>query len=115
VGKYKVNRETACKPKEYGGLGILNLTKFASALQMRWLCHEWNDEAKPWVGLGNPCTHQDKELFAAATRVTTENGRRPKDIAPPVFKDSQRKKCPMNGLGEKLTGHTNQLARWPLS
>jgi hypothetical protein len=21
----------------------------------------------------------------------------------------------MNGLGEKLTGHTNQLARWPLS
>jgi hypothetical protein len=76
VGKYKVNRETACKPKEYGGLGILNLTKFASALQMRWLCHEWNDEAKPWAGLGNHCTHQDKELFAAATRVTTGNGRK---------------------------------------
>ena len=36
-GKCKVNWDLVCKPKEYGGLGILNLKKFASALRMRWL------------------------------------------------------------------------------
>jgi hypothetical protein len=46
-GKCKVNWEMVCKPKDCGGLGIFNLTKFASALRMRWLWHEWNDEAKP--------------------------------------------------------------------
>jgi hypothetical protein len=30
-GKCKVNWEAVCKPKDCGGLGILNLTKFASA------------------------------------------------------------------------------------
>jgi hypothetical protein len=73
---------------------------------MRWLWHEWNDETKPWAGLGTPCTPQDKELFAVATRVTIGNGkkvqfweapwldgRRPKDIAPLIFKDSKRRKC----------------------
>jgi hypothetical protein len=75
-GKCKVNREMVCKPKEFGGLGILNLTKFASALRMRRLWHEWNDETKPWAGLGTPCTPQDKELFAAATRVTIGNGKK---------------------------------------
>jgi hypothetical protein len=50
---------------------------------------------KPWVGLGNVCTPQDVDLFAAATKVTIGNGNkalfweaswingtRPKDIAP---------------------------------
>jgi hypothetical protein len=36
-GKCKVNWEAVCKPVEYGGIGILNLAKFSSALQMRWL------------------------------------------------------------------------------
>jgi hypothetical protein len=105
-GKCKVNWEMVCKPKVYGGLGILNLTKFASALRMRWLWHEWKDETKPWVGLGTPCTPQDKDLFAAATRVNIGNGekalfweapwlngRRPKDIAPLIYKRSKRKNC----------------------
>jgi hypothetical protein len=62
-GKCKVNWELVCKPKEYGGLGILNLSKFASALCMRWLWHEWTSEEKAWVGLGNPCTTQDKRAL----------------------------------------------------
>jgi hypothetical protein len=32
LGKCKINLETVYKPKGFGGLGILNLTKFASAL-----------------------------------------------------------------------------------
>lgn len=108
-GKCKVNWEMVCKPKDCGGLGILNLTKFASALRMRWLWHEWKDEAKPWAGLGTPCTMLDNDLFAAATKVTIGdgkkasfwedpwlNGRRPKDIAPLIYKGSKRRKCTVN-------------------
>jgi hypothetical protein len=39
-GKCKVNWETVCKPKDCGGLDILNLAKLASALRIRWLWHE---------------------------------------------------------------------------
>jgi mannosylglycoprotein endo-beta-mannosidase len=104
-GKCKVAWEKVCKPKEFGGLGILNLKKFASALRMRWLWYEWKEESKPWVGLGNPCTPHDKELFSAATKVTIGsgkkaifwdsswlNGLRPRDVAPLIFDISKKKK-----------------------
>jgi hypothetical protein len=103
-GKCKVNRDLVCKPKDKGGLGILNLAKFASPLRLRWLWYEWKEEKKPWVRLGNPCTSSDRELFGAATCVTIGNGKktlfweaawldgmRPKDVAPLIFKLSQRK------------------------
>ena len=105
-GKCKVNWEHVCKPKELGGLGILNLKKFAAALRLRWLWFEWEDDPKPWVGLGNPCTSKDEDLFAAATEVVVGNGdkasfwhsswldgRRPKDVAPLIFDISKRKAC----------------------
>jgi hypothetical protein len=69
-GKCKVSWDMVCKPKEYGSLGILNLAKFASALCIKWFWHEWSDEARPWVGLENPCNNQDKELFAVATKIS---------------------------------------------
>jgi hypothetical protein len=75
-GKCKVNWEMVCKPKDCGGLGILNLTKFSSALCMRWLWHEWDEDPKPWVGLGNTHTPSDKDLFAAATKVSIGNGKK---------------------------------------
>jgi hypothetical protein len=102
-GKCKVNWKMVCKPNECGGLGILNLAKFTSALRMRWL---WDDEPKPCVGLGNPCSASDKDLFAAATKFTIGNmkralfweaswinGSRPKDIAPLIFDLSKTKRC----------------------
>uniref|UniRef100_A0ACD5XJ87 Uncharacterized protein n=1 Tax=Avena sativa TaxID=4498 RepID=A0ACD5XJ87_AVESA len=105
-GKCKVNWETVYKSKKFGGLGILNLNKFAFALRMRWILHEWDEDAKPCVGLGNPCTPHDRELFAASTKVTVGNGKkvlfwdaswlqgmRPKDIAPLIFNISKNKKC----------------------
>jgi hypothetical protein len=72
---------------------------------MRWLWYEWKEESKPWVGLGNPCTPHDKELFSAATKVTIGsgkkaifwdsswlNGLRPRDVAPLIFDISKKKK-----------------------
>jgi hypothetical protein len=105
-GKCKVNWELVCKPKIYGGLGVLNLPKFASALRLRWLWNEWDETPKPWVGLGNPCTSKDHDLFAAATVVNIGNGEkalfwesawlngmRPKDWAPKLFDIARRRKC----------------------
>jgi hypothetical protein len=105
-GKCKVNWELVCKPKEYDGLGILNLSKFVSALRLRWLWNEWNDNPKPWVGLGTPCSTLDKDLFAAATTVNVGDGKRasfwedawlhgvrPRDVAPLIFGLSKKRKC----------------------
>jgi hypothetical protein len=105
-GKCKINWERVCRPKIMGGLGVLNLGKFASALRLRWLWFEWATPAKPWLGLGTPCDEDDRNLFAAATTVKVGNGNkacfwksswldglRPMDIAPSIFKITKRKDC----------------------
>jgi hypothetical protein len=115
------------KPKDCGGLGILNLTKYASTLHLRWLLYEWYLEAKHWVGLGNVCTPQDIDLFLAATNVTIGNGKkalfwdaswingmRPKDIAPLIFDLSKRKKCTIAKALEDNFWVSNQQSRWPI-
>ena len=68
-GKCKINWEQVCKSKMHGGLGILNLEKFATALRLRWLWGAWTDPSKPWVNLGNPWDDKDKDIFVAATKV----------------------------------------------
>ena len=73
---------------------------------MRWLWHEWTDNNKAWIGLGNSCNEKDRELFGAATVVSVGNGEkarfwtspwldglRPKDIAPKLFKLAKRRNC----------------------
>ncbi|CAO2150746.1 unnamed protein product [Urochloa humidicola] len=85
-------------PKENGGLGILDLERFARALRLRWLWHEWVSPDKAWVGTETPCSDIDRLLFTACTTITLGNGkkaafwhsgwiqgRRPKDIAPNLF------------------------------
>jgi hypothetical protein len=59
-GKCKVNWTSTTLPNEYGGLGVLNLNKFATALRVRWLWHEWTSPDKTWVGMEVPCTEKDK-------------------------------------------------------
>ena len=73
-GKCKINWEQVCRPKIMGGLGILNLWKFATALRLRWLWFEWSATPKPWVGLGTPCDEADRDLFAACTTVKIGDG-----------------------------------------
>jgi hypothetical protein len=97
--KCKVNWETVCLPKLYGGLGILHLEKFATALCLRCPWLEWKDNNKIWAGSRNPCNNRDMEIFYAATTIYLGNGRKtsfwhapwlngtmPKYIAPKKFK-----------------------------
>lgn len=103
-GKCKVNWTRTCLPTASGGLGILNLEKFARALRLHWLWHEWKSSEKAWVGTGTPCDDTDKLRFAAATSITIGNGektsfwdsawwegRRMKDVAPLVYAASKKK------------------------
>jgi hypothetical protein len=103
--KCKVNWEVVCWPKKLGGLGILHLDKFATALCLRWPWLEWKDNEKIWAGSDNPCNDNDMELFYTATKITLGDGgktpfwhapwlqgRKPKDIAPKIFDLCKRKK-----------------------
>ena len=104
-GKCKVCWTKVCRPKHLGGLGILDLDKFARALRLRWLWMEWVAPEKPWVGLETPNDEIDRNLFNAATKVSIGDGRKasfwasswlngstPRDIAPKIFDASKRKK-----------------------
>jgi hypothetical protein len=103
--KCKVNWEAMCRPKVFGGLGILHLDKFGTALRLWWPWLEWTSNDKIWAGSGNPCTANDMDIFYAATNITLGNGlkmpfwyapwvhgRKPKDIAPKIFEICKKKK-----------------------
>jgi hypothetical protein len=103
--KCKVNWEAVCRPKIYGGLGILHIDKFATALRLRWPWLEWKDNTKIWAGYGNPCNERDMEIFYAATIISLGDdrktsfwnapwlgGKSPKDVAPKIFDLCKRKK-----------------------
>jgi hypothetical protein len=102
--KCKVNWELVCRPKKYGGLGVLHMEKFAAALRLRWPWLEWKDPTKIWIGSGNPCTNEDMDLFYAATCITLGDGKKtpfwhapwldgtkPIDVAPLIYESSKRK------------------------
>jgi hypothetical protein len=103
-GQCKVNWKIVCRPKDKGGLGILDLEKIARALRLRWPWLLWKDPSKAWIGSENPCNEADMKFFYAATIITIEDGRtanywhkpwlqgrKPKDIAPLIFAISSRK------------------------
>ena len=103
-GKCKVAWSKVCRPKNYGGLGILDLEKFARALRLRWLWFEWVSPDKSWVGLETHNDQLDRDLFNVATKVTIGNGLKasfwssawlngfaPKSLAPLIFAVSKQK------------------------
>jgi hypothetical protein len=103
-GHCLVNCPTTCALRIFGGLGILDLERFARALRLRWLWFRWQHVQRPWAGLTIPCDSTDRDLFHASTIVTVGkgdkvmfwhsnwlNGRAPKFIAPAPFQKSKRK------------------------
>jgi hypothetical protein len=75
-GKCKINWTKTTLPKELGGLGILNLEKFARSSRLRWLWQEWVSPGKAWFGTEVPCDGTDWLLFADCTTITLGSGLR---------------------------------------
>jgi hypothetical protein len=104
-GKCKVKWTRTTLPKEYGGLGVLDLEKFARALRLRWLWQQWTAPDKAWAGMEVPCDEADRLLFANYTHITLGDdnktsfwnsgwlqGSRPKDVVPLLFAQTRKKK-----------------------
>ena len=49
-GKCKVKWDFVCRPNNMGGLGVLDLQKFAMALRLRWPWYEWMEPERALVG-----------------------------------------------------------------
>lgn len=103
-GTSLVNWQTICVPRDLGGLGILDLERFSSALRVRWLWIRWHDRNRPWNEMDLPCNTKDMQLFQACTQITIGNGQKiffwkdnwlegmcPKEIAPNLFWLARRK------------------------
>lgn len=101
-----MNWAKVCCPKKLGGLGILDLEKFARALKLRWLWMEWTAPEKHWVGMETPNDDIDRGPFNAAMKVhigygkkasfwntSWLNGLSPRTIAPLIYEASKRKKA----------------------
>jgi hypothetical protein len=104
-GKCKVKWTHTTLPKEYDGLGVLNLENVARALHLRWLWQQWTAPDKAWAGMEVPCDEADRLLFANYTRITLGDvnkasfwnsgwlqGSRPKGVAPLLFAQTRKKK-----------------------
>lgn len=103
-GKCKNSWDKVCRPKDLGGLGVLDLNLFSRALRLRWLWFDWVDTDKPWSGTTILCDQQDKDLFKAAMAIMLGDGKKanfwhshwlndmtPKEIAPAIFAASRQK------------------------
>ena len=81
------------------------LERFARALRLRWLWHEWTDRNKPWIGMEIPWD-EGTNNFLPQSHVTVSNGETtsfresmwlegtaPKAIAPRIYEASRKKRA----------------------
>jgi hypothetical protein len=62
------------RPKELGGLGILNLQRFSWALRVRWLWLGKTEPMRPWTAFPVPVHTCAQSLFATAITAIVGNG-----------------------------------------
>lgn len=63
------------RPKEFGGLGILNLRLMNWALRLRWLWLEKTDTGRPWASFKINAHPSVKAFFSVAISSVVGNGR----------------------------------------
>jgi hypothetical protein len=97
-GRCMVAWETACRPKELGGLGIVDLKLAGYALQARWLWLQKTDSQRAWSQLPIKVDPHVYAFFRASTFTIVGDGRKalfwedrwidgeaPRDIVPNLF------------------------------
>jgi hypothetical protein len=75
-GQCRVAWKLVCRPRELGGLGVLDLKRFNNALRLRWIWQAKTGATRPWSGLLEQPSQTDQALFASMTEVTIGNGMR---------------------------------------
>ncbi|WVZ68209.1 hypothetical protein U9M48_017172 [Paspalum notatum var. saurae] len=74
-GQCKVAWLSLCRPVEYGGLGILNLSLFGLALRVRWC---WLQRVRPeklWTDFDPSSERAVRDLFRAGTEIVIGDGK----------------------------------------
>ena len=74
-GKCMVAWPTVCRPKELGGLDILDLDLSSIALQTRWLRLQQADESRAWAELPLSVPRVVESFFEASTYTIIRDGR----------------------------------------
>jgi hypothetical protein len=65
---------TDCRPKRFGGLGVINLQFMGIALQMCWMWLNRVDPNRPGSGLLVEASHWSRALFEASVSVEINDG-----------------------------------------
>ena len=73
-GRCLVRWAAICRPLEYGGLGITDLSRKATALRVRWLWQSWTEPNKPWSGLPIDIDVRARSLFNMAVLFNLGDG-----------------------------------------
>ncbi|XBH56154.1 hypothetical protein VPH35_078058 [Triticum aestivum] len=74
-GNCHVNWCRACRPVEYGGLGIRDLERAGLALRLRWMWLARTDTDRAWQGLDLQFSKEERALFFASTTMMLGDGR----------------------------------------
>jgi len=74
TGMCHVAWEVVCRPKELGGLGIIDLRRFGQALRLRWDWVRKVDPNRTWIDLPSSSDKATRALFHAATMTVVGDG-----------------------------------------
>ncbi|CAM0911087.1 unnamed protein product [Alopecurus aequalis] len=73
-GKCLVRWTSICRPPVFGGLGIVDLHRKATALRVRWLWQSWTQTDKAWGDLPLGIDDRARNLFNAAVSFNLGDG-----------------------------------------
>lgn len=74
AGKCKVAWETVCRPRELGGLGVVDLRRAGVALRVRWKWLRRVDDQRTWSSLPDEHERSVVAVFQAATTSSLGDG-----------------------------------------
>ena len=75
-GRCLVRWAAICRPPEFGGLGIVDLQRKATALRVRWLWHSWTQTDKAWSNLPLGIDDRARNLFNSAVSFNLGDGKK---------------------------------------